>query len=157
MKLKLFLILINTCLFISCQNQQEKTEIINDTTVKTQPLSLEGTWELVSFHNYQGNVAIDTFETDDEQTQIKIYTKSHFMWSKKVPNGNDEWHGFGTYVQTDSTLSETIKYGSAAMQNLISNSDQFFYQLILEKDTYSQIVTDDEGYRIYSENYRRIE
>jgi hypothetical protein len=142
---------------MACQNQQAKTEIIAETSFENAPLSLEGTWELVSYHNYQGNVAIDTFESDDEQTQIKMYTKNHFMWSKKVPNGNDEWHGFGSYVQTDSTLSETVKYGSAAMQNLISNSDQFFYQLKLEKDKYSQIVTDDEGYRIYSENYRRIE
>jgi hypothetical protein len=157
MKLKLSLIITCACLFISCQDQQTKTAITNETSVENTPLSLEGTWELVSYHNYQENVAVDTFESDDEQTQIKMYTKNHFMWSKKVPNGNEEWHGFGTYVQTDSTLSETIKYGSAAMQNLISNSDQFFYQLKLEKDSYSQIVTDDEGYRIYSENYRRIE
>lgn len=157
MKLKLSLIMICTCLFLACQDQQAKTEVKAETSFENTPFSLEGTWELVSYHNYQGNVAVDTFESDDEQTQIKMYTKNHFMWSKKVPHGNDEWHGFGTYVQTDSTLSETIKYGSAAMQNLISNSDQFFYQLKLEKDSYSQIVTDDEGYRIYSENYRRIE
>ena len=157
MKLKLTLTMICACLFISCQDQRAKTEITAKTAFDNETLSLEGTWELVSYHNYQGNVAIDTFESDDEQTQIKMYTKNHFMWSKKVPNGNDEWHGFGTYVQTDSTLSETVKYGSAAMQNLISNSDQFFYQLKLEKDKYSQIVTDEEGYRIYSENYRRIE
>ena len=157
MKLKLFLMMICAWLIIACQDQPAKTDITAEASFETKRLSLEGTWELVSFHNYQGNVAVDTFETDDEQTQIKMYTKNHFMWSKKVPNGNDEWHGFGTYVQTDSTLSETVKYGSAAMQNLISNSDQFFYQLILEKDKYSQIVTDDEGYRIYSENYKIIE
>lgn len=43
------------------------------------------------------------------------------------------------------------------MENLTSVSDQFFYQLDIDKNSYSQIVTDDEGYRIYAENYKRIE
>lgn len=141
----------------SCQDKPVNNNPTIKTTFDNNELTLEGTWELVSYFNYQGNIAVDTFKTDDDIKQIKMYTKKHFMWSKKVPLEDDEWHGFGTYVQTDSTLSETVKYGSATMQNLIANSDQFYYHLELQKDSYSQIVTDDEGYRIYSENYRRIE
>ncbi|MGF1556995.1 hypothetical protein [Paucihalobacter sp.] len=155
--MKLFSYLLLTLLILaSCE---EKKEVIEQPVNKTEnkSLSLEGTWELIGYYNYQGNEVVNVFEANDDVQQIKMYTKGHFMWSKKVPKDSTEWHGFGTYVQTDSTLSETVKYGSAAMQNLTSVSDQFFYQLELDKNSYSQIVTDDEGYRIYSENYKRID
>lgn len=149
-------LLLTLLILASCEEKKEVIEQpVNETENKS--LSLEGTWELIGYYNYQGNEVVNVFEANDDVQQIKMYTKGHFMWSKKVPKDSTEWHGFGTYIQTDSTLSERVKYGSAAMQNLTSVSDQFFYQLELDKNSYSQIVTDDEGYRIYSENYKRID
>lgn len=155
--MKLFsYLLIGMFLFSSCVDKKEVVEQPTEDT-QSETLSLEGTWELIGYYNYQGNEVVNVFEANDDVQQIKMYTKGHFMWSKKVPKDSTEWHGFGTYVQTDSTLSETVKYGSAAMEDLTSVSDQFFYQLDIDKNSYSQIVTDDEGYRIYAENYKRIE
>lgn len=155
MKLYSYL-LITLLLCSSCENKKEVIEQPENTTENTS-LSLEGTWELIGYYNYQGNEVVNVFEANDDVHQVKMYTKGHFMWTKKVPKDSTEWHGFGTYIQTDSTLTETVKYGSAAMQNLTAVSDQFFYLLELEKNSYSQIVTDDEGHRIYSENYKRID
>lgn len=151
-----FYLLASIFLFYACEEKKEAIERPAEET-QSNALSLEGTWELIGYYNYNGNEVVNVFEANDDVQQIKMYTKGHFMWSKKVPKDSTEWHGFGTYVQTDSTLSETVKYGSAAMQNLTSVSDQFFYQLEIDKNSYSQIVTDDEGYRIYAENYRRID
>lgn len=152
-----YFILVVMLLIFACQDKKETDEVLAADTLNAESLSLEGTWELIGYYNYQGNEVVNVFEANDDVQQIKMYTKNHFMWSKKVPKDSTEWHGYGTYIQTDSTLSETVKYGSTAMENLISVSDQFFYQLELDKNSYSQIVTDDEGHRIYAENYKRID
>lgn len=143
-------------LFSSCQDKKEIAEL-SEVNTENKSLSLEGTWELIGYYNYDGDEVVNVFEANDDVKQIKMYSEGHFMWSKKVPKDSTEWHGFGTYVQTDSTLSETVKYGSTAMQNLTSISDKFYYHLQIDKNSYSQIVIDDEGNKIYAENYKRID
>lgn len=148
--------LVALIFIFSCQEKKENVKTADDDSM-SESFSLEGTWELIGYYNYIGDEVVNVFETNDDVQQVKMYSKNHFMWSKKVPVDSTEWHGFGTYIQTDSTLSETVKYGSAAMKNLISVSDQFFYQLQIDKNSYSQIVMDDDGHRIYAENYKRID
>ena len=54
-------------------------------------------------------------------------------------------------------FSEVLEYGSASMSNIIESKKEFKYELKLGKDKFSQIELDDEGNRIYSENYKRVE
>ncbi|SIS63219.1 hypothetical protein SAMN05421766_10329 [Zobellia uliginosa] len=120
--------------------------------------TIEGTWELVSFYNYEDGVTpSDTLLIADGYRQIKMYYNGKVMWTRYVPNDSVEWFGYGSYETTDSTLTEKLEYMSASMRK-ITNSDMLWdMELLLEKDRYSQIFTDGEGNRINSENYKRLD
>ncbi|OWW24734.1 hypothetical protein B4Q04_12755 [Zobellia sp. OII3] len=120
--------------------------------------TIEGTWELVSFYNYEDGVTpSDTLLIADGYRQIKMYYNGKVMWTRYVPNDSVEWFGYGSYETTDSTLTEKLEYMSASMRK-ITNSDMLWdMELLLEKDRYSQIFTDEEGNRINSENYKRLD
>ena len=47
--------------------------------------TLEGTWELVNYYNYQDNEVTDTIQNQKGYRQVKMYTKSKVMWSRQVP------------------------------------------------------------------------
>ena len=68
-----------------------------------------------------------------------------------------EWFGYGTYYFKDNTLTEVLDFGSAVMDNVISEKKQFKFELQLQPNQFQQIELDDDGNRIYSENYKRIE
>ena len=48
-------------------------------------LTLEGTWELVSFYNYDANKIKDTVPTTEGYRQIKMYYNGKVMWTRYVP------------------------------------------------------------------------
>src|SRR5690606_14117850 len=73
--------------------------------------SIEGTWELVSFNNYDGK-KITTVPTTDGYRQIKMYYNGKVMWTRYVPKDSVEWFGYGSYSTTDSTLTERLEYMS---------------------------------------------
>lgn len=131
----------------SCTNSNKQQE----------QLSLEGTWELTGFYNYKNNKIVDSFTKHDDFKQVKIYTPTKVMWSKKVPNDSTDWFGYGHYTLSDTTLTEMLYYGSKVMNQVIDEKIKFQYELILEKDKFTQIELDENGDRIYSENYIRIE
>lgn len=120
-------------------------------------LTLEGTWELMSYYNYKDNVVTDSFNKNVGYRQIKMYTPTKVMWSRKVPTDSTEWFGYGSYKFDDSTLTEVLDYGSTMMNQVIEERMEFSFELLLEKDNFTQIELDDEGNRIYSENFIRIE
>lgn len=131
-----------------------------DTTIKTENLSkptLEGVWELVGYYNYIDNKIVDSFKVNNGYRQIKMYTNSKVMWSKYVPTDSTEWFGYGQYKATDSSLTETLDYGSNMMLDIIKERKAFNYELVIHNSHYSQIELDEQGNRIYSENYKRIE
>ncbi len=86
------------------------------------------------------------------------------MWSRsttedtKDADGNDVlgMFGYGTYKIKDNELIEVIEYGDTGMLKGEDSFRTFTFELWLEGDTYSQINTDEEGNRIFSENYVRI-
>lgn len=156
MKLPTFIMFLFLTLF-SCQNQSNKqTEASKDEDEKIK-VSLEGTWELIGYYNYNNNEVVDSFSTNDGYRQIKMYTPTRVMWSKDVPQDSTEWFGYGKYTTNDSTLVEVLEYGSESMKVIIENKKEFKYELDLNENKFSQIELDDEGNRIYAENYRRIE
>lgn len=152
-----FLILIAIVFFLSCNNESKKDkDAISKNTEKTA-MTLDGTWELVGFYNYIDNKVTDSFNTTEGYRQVKIYTPTKVMWSKHVPSDTTEWFGYGNYRIENNNLVEVLDFGSEMMSKIIQERKEFIYELHLEKDSFSQIEIDENGNRIYSENYKRIE
>ena len=156
MKLLFFSILIVT--FSACK-QNESPEISHDSDAKINLLKLNGTWEMTGYYNFVDNKITDSFRTNPGFRQVKMFTDQKVMWSKNVPADSTEWFGYGFYsVDSDQDeLTETLEYGSEMMRKIIDEKKEFKYELLLEKNMFSQIEMDSEGNRIYSENYKRIE
>lgn len=126
--------------------------------VQPKKPSIEGTWELVDFYSYgDGEHVSDTLPTQDGYRQIKMYYNGKVMWTRYVPTDSVEWFGYGSYSITDSTLTERLEYMSASMRKVANEDMQWHMELQLGKDMYSQIFLDENGNRINSENYRRID
>ena len=116
--------------------------------------SIEGTWELVSFNNYDGNEII-TVPATQGYRQIKMYYNGKVMWTRYVPQDSIEWFGYGSYSTTDTTLIERLEYMSASMRKIANDSMVWIMKLQLEPN--SQIFIDGEGNPISSENYTRLD
>lgn len=119
--------------------------------------SLEGTWELINRYNYDESGVSDTLFNINGYRQVKIYSKGKVMWTRYSPDDPAEWFGFGSYNNTENELEERLEYGSAEMMKIQDTLQVFKFELILDKDNYSQITLDEEGNRTFSENYRRID
>ncbi len=144
-------------LIMSCK--QESAGTTAEDTVESSDPAIRGVWELVSFYNYDddGNVT-DTLAASETNKQIKIYTESKIMWSRFNINDTIDWFGYGTYETTDTSLIETLEYGSKSMNRVIQEEQNVFeFKLVIADDAYSQITIDDDGNPFFAENYRRIE
>ncbi len=144
--------LITLILLISTVYSTNQTEIKQDNDVL-----IRGTWELRDFYHYDENEVVDTVATTDGYRQIKMYTKDRVMWTRYVPKDSVEWFGYGSYVASDDQLIETLEYGSESMMNVIDTLRILTFELQISENEYSQITVDEEGNRIFSENYKRIE
>jgi hypothetical protein len=119
--------------------------------------TLQGTWELQNFYNYDGQNVTDTIPTAEGYRQIKMYYNGKVMWTRYVPKDSVEWFGYGSYRITTDRLIETLEYASASMMQNVSPPMLFEFELLLEDDTYSQITIDENGNRTFSENYKRVD
>lgn len=161
--MKLILMTFISVVLFSCNSDATKntdtSKDMNTSKSKTEekPMTLEGAWELVGFYNYIDNKVVDSFDTNEGYRQVKIYTPTKVMWSKHVPSDSTEWFGYGSYTINDKHLSETLEYGSEMMSKIIQERKEFIYELQWTRDRFSQIEIDEQGNRIYSENYKRIE
>lgn len=144
---------------ISCKdNARSDVNITEDETkISNKTNGLTGTWELIGFYNYKDNVVVDSFETNPEFRQLKMYTNTKVMWCKHIPADSSEWFGYGTYNFDGERLTEVLDFGSKIMDEVISEKKQFNFELQLQKNHFQQIELDDDGNRIYSENYIRVE
>ena len=125
--------------------------------LQTKANSLEGTWELLDRYNYdQGNVT-HTLTNANGYRQIKIYSKGKVMWTRHSPDDPNEWFGYGSYSNTEDQLEERLEYGSESMMAIQDTLKIFQFELSLHDDSFSQISLDENGVRIFSENYKRID
>ena len=152
---RVFLILVIALLCISCKQEKTVAQTKSDNKVETN-LNIDGVWELASFYNYKDNVVVDTINAAPENLQVKIFLDNKVMWSRKVPKGTEEYFGYGAYYITDSTLVETLEYGSEEMLKVLDTNRIFSFELLKGIDTFTQIDIGPEGDRIFSENYIRI-
>ena len=124
----------------------------------TEPMhSIEGTWELQSFYNYDGENIQDTVNLLPGYRQVKMYYNGRVMWSRTDPNDTIGRFGFGSYRITQDELIEVIEYGDHYMMEALDTIRQFSFELIIDGDTYRQITLDEEGQRTFSENYKRAD
>ena len=128
-------------------------------TTNTPPAmhTIEGTWELESFYNYDGQEVTDTVYAAEGYRQVKMYYNGKIMWSRTNPNDTIGRFGFGSYRITADELIETIEYGDYQMMQALDTLSVFTFELVLTDDNYSQISHDEEGNRTFSENYKRID
>jgi hypothetical protein len=152
----IFYFFVLTLLVFTCKNENSETAAMDEAPVEGQISSLKGVWELVSYYNYDDNEVTDTIMSTPANRQVKMFSDSKVMWSRIVPRDASEYFGYGSYVITDSTLIETLDYGSAAMLTVIDTMKVFSFELIRTEDTFSQIQLGPEGNRVFSENYERI-
>ncbi|SDL92164.1 hypothetical protein [Kriegella aquimaris] len=126
-------------------------------TEKAYHPSIEGTWELINRYNYDGVNVTDTLTPATGFSQIKMFYNGKVMWTRYTPNQSVEWFGYGTYETTDSTLTERLEYMSASMRRIANEHMEWRMELQLDRNRYTQISLDEDGGRIASENYRRID
>jgi len=148
--------LLTLVLLVSCKDKD-----MADTNLKNnaKKLTLEGTWELISRYNYINNEVSDSFNIAEGFRQVKMYTPTKVMWSKKVPADSTELFGYGSYEisSNNDTLTEVLDYGSAMMSIIIAEEKEFVFELQLKENSFVQIELDEDGNRVISENYIRIE
>jgi hypothetical protein len=148
--------LLTLVLLVSCKDKD-----MADTSLKNnaKKLTLEGTWELISRYNYINNEVSDSFNIAEGFRQVKMYTPTKVMWSRKVPADSTELFGYGSYEVSpnNDTLTEVLDYGSAMMSIIIEEEKEFVFELQLKENSFVQIELDEDGNRVISENYIRIE
>lgn len=142
-------------LLVSCKNDKALEK--KDVSSEKEKHSLVGVWKMVGYYNYQDNKVSDSFMSNERYQQIKIYSPSKVMWSRLNRIDSTDWFGYGDYKITDSTLVESLVYGSNTMKPAIETNNVFSFELILNGDTFSQISIDENGDRVLAENYIRIE
>lgn len=150
------LFLLTVILLASCK-QKESPD--NSLMKNDEKLSLLGTWELISRYNYIDNKIADSFGLGEGYRQVKMYTPTKVMWSRMRPADSSEWFGFGSYEinAAQDSLTEVLDYGSTMMSKIIDEEKEFTFELQLKKNSFIQIEIDDEGNRVISENYIRID
>ncbi len=119
--------------------------------------SIEGTWELESFHNYDEGQITSTQPKAEGYRQVKMYYNGHVMWTRYVPEEPNGRFGYGSYRITENQLIETLEYGDAEMMQALDTIRVFTFDLELQDNSYSQINLDEEGNKTFSENYKRID
>jgi len=160
MKTKILFLSMLLLLVLSCKNETKSTEETNTSSNSNQTNKLndlKGTWELTGFYNYKDNVVVDSFKMNPDFRQLKMYTDTKVMWCKHRPADSSEWFGYGTYRYDGNQLTEVLDFGSEVMDEVIAEKKQFIFELDLYPNKFQQIELDEEGNRIYSENYVRVE
>ncbi len=150
-------VLLFSVILFSCGDGNNNSEKENNNTENNQQQDLAGAWELVGYYNYVDNKVTDSFNKTEGYRQVKMYTNSKVMWSKSIPSDSSEWFGYGSYNLNGNELIEILDYGSEMMSKIIQEKKEFTYELIIKENRFSQIEMDEEGNRIYAENYQRIE
>lgn len=159
MKSNLVLLVMVLVFVISCKDQPKaEVKSIEAETVAANKLNkLKGTWELVGFYNYKDNVVVDSFSNNTISKQVKMFTDSKVMWCKLLKTDSIEFFGYGSYNYNEGTLTEVLDFGSAFMNEVIKEQQEFKFALELSENRFEQIEIDEDGNKIYSENYVRVE
>jgi len=86
-----------------------------------------------------------------------MYSDTKVMWCKLLKTDSIDFFGYGSYSYDDGQLTEVLEFGSAFMNEVIQEQQEFNFQLELHDNRFQQIEIDEDGNKVYSENYKRIE
>ncbi len=158
MKAHLIILALLFLTISACKESEENTISTEETEEQIEEkLSLAGAWELKGFYNYKDNIVVDSFSNNTISRQVKMYTDSKVMWCKLLKTDSIEFFGYGSYTLEDGVLTETLEFGSAFMNEVIKEQQEFTFQCDLSSNRFEQIEIDEDGSKIFSENYVRIE
>ncbi|MEO1031282.1 MAG: hypothetical protein AAFX55_07740 [Bacteroidota bacterium] len=159
MKAYIFIIGLVFLTISSCKDAEASASSISETNEDVAEVKngLKGAWELKGFYNYKDNVVVDSFSNNTISRQVKMYTDTKVMWCKLLKTDSIEFFGYGSYTYEDGILTETLEFGSAFMNDVIEEQEEFTFQFELKPNRFEQIEIDEDGNRVYSENYVRIE
>lgn len=155
----LFLFCFSSCNSPAGEDSHETT----DTTgmamqnADNESPGLEGAWEMQFYLIYQDDEITDTVTMTEGYRQVKMYYDGHVMWSRKQPRDSTQMFGYGTYLLDGDTFSENMEYGSHYMMNILDSMRIFNWVLEIGEDRYVQTEVNENGQRVYSETYRRID
>lgn len=159
MKSKSLIFVMVLMLVFACNDQTKSNDktVEVDTEVNDRNNLLKGTWELKGFYNYKDNKVVDSFSNNTISRQIKMYTDSKVMWCKLLKTDSIEFFGYGSYDYDEGHLTEVLEFGSAFMNEVIKEQQEFNFELDISENRFEQIELDEDGNKIYSENYVRVE
>lgn len=143
---------------IGCATPESDNEPVQEPVAEeiTGP-SLEGTWEMTHYYFYDNNEITDTVMMSDGYRQVKMYQDGHVMWSRQQPKDSTQLFGYGIYMIDGESFIENMEFGSHYMMNVLDSNRIFNWVLDIGDDYYIQTEVSDEGERIYSETYRRLD
>ena len=118
---------------------------------------LLGVWELESQYTYNNNNIADTIHNKEGYRQIKMYSIEKVMWSRFVPQDSIEWYAYGTYMISKNKLTEKLESVSASMMRIIDTMRIFSFKVEVNNNSFRQIIMDNDGNAVFSENYKRLE
>lgn len=128
-----------------------------NSTTPTPMHSLQGTWELKSFYNYDGQNISDTIPVSEGYRQVKMYSRDRVIWARIDPRAPIGRFGYGTYEITPTELIEHIEFGDAEFMKALDTMRVFRFRLELKDNSFSQITVDENDMPTFSENYERVE
>ena len=94
--MRLFIFIIAIATISACKVRDNETSKTT-TDLQNKKLNLAGTWEMIGYYNYVDDQIVDSFRTNDQFRQVKMFTNEKVMWSKNVPSDSSEWFGYGSY------------------------------------------------------------
>ncbi len=143
-------------LFLALISCKENNKTANTQQQTSDLPSLKGAWELVSFLNYSTNGTADTIKTSNTFKQMKMFSESKIMWSRLRTDDSLDWFGVGDYTFKNGVLTENLEYGSKAMFKRIKANKIFDFEIVFNKNSFTQIEKDSLGHPIYAETYQRV-
>lgn len=139
-----------------CNDYKNNVNNVDDFEETSEEPTIKGAWEMVSFINYRDDGAIDSIKSNDNFKQMKMFTDNKIMWSRLRTWDSVDWFGVGNYTFKDGILTEDLEYGSKSMMDRIKMDKPWDWEVIIDKNTFTQITRDTLGQPVYAEVYNRV-
>lgn len=117
---------------------------------KKQTVSVEGTWQLVSYKYGSSQSAF--LDRSESLVRTKVINKTHFIWADVDISGRIVQSAGGKYTFSGDTYTEFLEFG-LGMDQYLKSSPQFTIKV--EGDMMFQTGFLTNGYRI-EEIWKRI-
>lgn len=89
---------------------------------KKQTVSVEGTWQLVSYK--YGSSQSEFIDRNETSTRTKVINKTHFIWVEIDNSGKVMQSAGGKYTLAGETYTELLEFG-VGMDQYLKSSPQF--------------------------------